>query len=145
MVKTYIFSPLLIRVQNKKQLNFKQIAQKAITEVREKYGCNVVSFVSDNENKMRKMRCNLEKDQNSKENKDNYFVSCGCAAHYLNLLGGDICQKRGTSLILGHVTEVSKYFRNHHRANELLTKQARSRKPQLLSKIRWNSGIVKIK
>lgn len=42
----------------------KQIAQKAITKAREKYGCNVVSFVSDNENKMKKMRRNLEEDQN---------------------------------------------------------------------------------
>lgn len=91
----------------------KQIAQETITEAREKYGCNVVSFISDNKNKMKKMRRNLE-DQNNKENEDNYFFSYGCAAHYLNLLGGDICQERGTSLILDHVTEVSKYFRNHH-------------------------------
>lgn len=119
----------------------KQIAQEAITEAREKYGCNVVSFVNDNKNKMKKIRCNLEKDQNSKENEDNYFFSYGCAAHYLNLLGGDICRKRGTSLTFGHVTEVSKYFRNHHRANGLLTKQAGSRKSQLLSETRWNSQI----
>lgn len=58
------------------------------------------------------------------------------------MLGEDICPKREEqSLILGHVTKVSKYFRNYQRANGLLTKQAGSRKPQLPSETRWNSQV----
>lgn len=116
----------------------KEVAKMAIKEASEKFGCKVTSFVSDNEAKMKKMRSELEAELKTD---GNFFLAYGCAAHYLNLLGGDICKKKNISVILGHITELSKYFRNHHKANALLLAQKGARKPQLPCDTRWNSQV----
>lgn len=116
----------------------KQIASDAIKEAETKFKCQLRAFVSDNEAKMKKMRQDLETE---KKGNGEFFIAYGCAAHYLNLLGGDICKKKDIAVILGHISELSKYFRNHHKANALLLKQKGSRKPQLPGDTRWNSQV----
>ncbi len=64
-------------------------------EVENKFSCKVRSFVSDNENKMKRMR---EDFQNAY--RDELFISYGCAAHYLNLVGQYITTK--VSSIMKH-------------------------------------------
>lgn len=61
------------------------------------------AFSSDNEIKMIKVRDILQI-----ENTD--FITYGCFAYYVNLLVGDITNKD----VLKQITEVQKYFRNHH-------------------------------
>lgn len=95
---------------NKKSAEYcQQLAEECITEIKTKFNCEIKSFVSDNENKMKKMRNNLAM-EHSEEN----FVSYGCASHYLNLAGQDITSKSSVNTILKQIVEVQKYFRNHH-------------------------------
>lgn len=112
-----------------------QLAVKAKEEVEKTYKCKVRSFVSDNEAKMKKMRQDLEI-----KYADEYFVSYGSAAHYINLTGTDVSQKN--SAILKHVVEVQKYFRNHHKPSAFLKEFEGSVKPQLPCVTRWNSQKV---
>lgn len=86
-----------------------QLAEECIIETKTKFNCKIKSFVSDNENKMKKMRNNLEM-AHSEEN----FVSYGCASHYLNLAGQDITSKSSVNTVLKQIVEVQKYFRNHY-------------------------------
>lgn len=85
----------------------------AISEAEEKYACKVEAVVTDNEAKMAKMRDELKRD-------DPNLTVYGYSAHYLNLLGGDIT----INTIERQVTEVNKFFRNHHRPTSLLTVMA---------------------
>jgi len=114
-----------------------KLAEEAITKCESMYGCSVKSFVSDNEAKMVKLRKELQQKYSSGSN---FFISYGCAAHYLNLLGSDISKIKNNSLITGYVIEVSKYFRNHHIAKGLLNSYC-GLMPQLPNETRWNSTI----
>lgn len=67
-----------------------------------------------------------------------FFIAYGCAAHYLNLLGGDICKTKNISTIMREVVEVSKYFRNHHVAKGFLNSYG-GVIPQLPNETRWKS------
>lgn len=116
-----------------------KLATEAIEEAQQKYGCIVKSFVSDNEAKMKKMRQQLQ-DTYSK-NQEFHFIVYGCASHYLNLLGEDICKTPNINSILKQITEVSKYFRNHHVAKGYLSSMKGSRIPQIPATTRWNSQL----
>ena len=61
----------------------------------------------------------------------------GCASHFLNLLGKDVTP----SQVIIRVTEINKYFRNHHEPGALLANQKGSIKPQLPVVTRWNSQL----
>lgn len=110
------------------------IAKEAIIEAEEKFECEVVAIVTDNEAKMVKMRQLLKES-------DPDLTTYGCSAHYLNLLGNDIT----IAAIVGQVVEVNKYFRNHHRPNSLLTATAGSQKPVVPCATRWNSQVDSLK
>lgn len=114
-----------------------KLADEAIYECQSEYGCFVKSFVSDNESKMVKLREELVKKYSGN---GTFFIAYGCAAHYLNLLGGDICKTKNISIILREVIEVSKYFRSHHVAKGFLNSYG-GVIPQLPSETRWNSHI----
>ena len=108
------------------------VAQEAIKEASDKYGCKVHAVVTDNEKKMEAMRKELEKE-------DNELITYGCAAHFLNLLGQDIMPQR----IISQVVEVNKYFRNHNMAGALLSNFSTQGavKPQMPGATRWNSQL----
>lgn len=114
-----------------------KLAEEAIHECELEYGCSVKSFVSDNENKMIKLQEELVKKYSGD---DNFFIAYGCAAHYLNLLGKDICNTKNINVIMKQVIEVSKYFRSHHVAKGFLNHYG-GVIPQLPSETRWNSHI----
>ncbi|XP_039313531.1 uncharacterized protein LOC120356871 isoform X1 [Solenopsis invicta] len=115
------------------------LAVKDIMEAENRFGCTVKSFVSDNEAKMKKMRSDLQKKLNNES--DFYFIINGCAAHFLNLLCGDICKLSNVKTIIKQVVELSKYFRNNHAAKGLLAEFQNFRIPQLPGETRWNSVI----
>lgn len=118
---------------NKKTADYcLQLAVKAKEEAESLFNCKVRSFVSDNEAKMCKMRKDLEK-----EYQEEYFISYGCASHYINLAGQEISKK--TTDVFKHVVEVQKYFRNHHKPAALLKSYQGSVKPQIPCETRWNS------
>lgn len=117
---------------NKKTADYcTSIAQDAIHEANEKYGCNVTGVVTDNEKKMEAMRRNLKDDDPS-------LTVYGCSAHWLNLLGQDITPTQ----VINQVVEINKYFRNHHIPGALLAEIAGSVKPQLPADTRWNSQLA---
>lgn len=96
---------------NKKTSDYcKQLAEDSILQAENDFNCQIKSFVSDNENKMKKARNDLQI-----AHADDNFISYGCAAHYLNLAGQDITSKAGVNSIIKQVVEVQKYFRNHHK------------------------------
>lgn len=119
-----------------------KLAVEAIKDAKEKFGCYVRSFVSDNENKMKKMREDLALIENEGLTNDdygyNFFISYGCSAHYLNLVGVDIFKLPSISTTNANIVKVSKYFRNHHVAKGLLN-ELNGLMPQLPSETRWNS------
>ena len=81
------------------------LAKASISSAEEKYGCRVIGFVSDNENKMIRVRSLLE-DWRGKA-----FITYGCSAHYLNLVQSEATPPA----IKAHLVEVQKYFKNHQR------------------------------
>ena len=120
---------------NKKTATYcTSLAIEASKEATAKFGCKVVAVVTDNEYKMQSMRSKLKI-------LDSSLSVYGCASHLLNLLGKDIT----SSQIISHVTEINKYFRNHHSPGALLSQQNGSLKPQLPVVTRWNSQMECIK
>ena len=71
--------------------------------------------------------------------KSDYDSLCvyGCASHLLNLVAKDITP----SQVISQITEINKYFRNHHVPGSLLSSQKGSVKPQLPVVTRWNSQL----
>ena len=96
------------------------LAKTSITSAEEKYGCKVVGFVSDNENKMIRVRSILE------EWRGKTFITYGCSAHYLNLVQTDATP----SAIKNQLIEIQKFFRNHQRPAAQL-KEKGGKIPQL--------------
>ena len=81
--------------------------------------------------KMEKMKRMLQED-------DDQLIVYGCSSHWLNLLG----QELTPSLIMKHVVEVTKYFRNHHQPAAWLKELSETVKPQLPGDTRWNSQLT---
>lgn len=96
------------------------LAKASIESAEEKYGCRVIGFVSDNENKMICVRAILE------EWRGKAFITYGCSAHYLNLVQAEATPPA----IKNQLMEVQKYFRNHQRPAAQL-KRMGGRIPQL--------------
>ena len=92
------------------------LAKASITSAEEK----VVGFVSDNENKMLRVRSILE------EWRGKTFITYGCSAHYLNLVQAEATP----SAIKNQLIEIQKYFRNHQRPAAQL-KERGGKIPQL--------------
>ena len=109
----------------------KQLAKEAIKTSEEKYNCQVTSLVTDNAKNMDKMKMMLQE-----ENED--LLVYGCSAHWLNLLGGDLTPPN----IMKHITDIQKYFRNHHHPSAWLSEHSGSVKPQIPGQTRWNSQLV---
>ena len=109
------------------------VAQDAIKEAKEVYGCHVTAMVTDNEKKMEVMKQNLK-------DIDPDLTAYGCSAHWLNLLGQDITPFQ----VINQVVEVNKYFQNHHVPGALLSEMSGSVKPQLQAETRWNSQLKRI-
>lgn len=107
-----------------------KVASDAIADIKATYKANVVGFVSDNENKMKAVRKELE-------GLHKELITYGCSSHYLNLLGQDLT----VPAVMKHVIEIQKFFRNHHRPCALLAEQTGSVKPQLPCATRWNSQV----
>ena len=84
----------------------------------EKYSCTVRSIVTDNEKKMEKMKRTLQQD-------DDRLIVYGCSSHWPNLLGQELAH----SLVIKHVVEVNKYFRNHHQPSAWLKEVSDTVKP----------------
>ena len=95
------------------------------------YGCKVKTFVTDNARNMEKMRNELENDDDS-------VVTYGCLAHVLNLLGQDITPQA----LIKHITEINKFFRNHHVPSAWLKSQLGATRPQLPSETRWKGQLM---
>lgn len=109
--------------------------KNAISTAQNKYGCQIKSIVSDNAKNMEKMRSDLEL-QISDGNP--WFISYGCGAHWMNLLGDDITP----SSLIKHVVDINKYFRNHHAPGSWLRQCSDSVTPKLPGKTRWNSQLI---
>lgn len=87
----------------------------------------VFAICTDNENKMKRMREILL--QNSPK-----LLTYGCSAHYMNLAEKEL----GSNVIIKHIVEVQKYFRNVHQARGWLEEKG-GVVPQLPNETRWNS------
>lgn len=115
---------------NKKTAEYcAEIATESIDYCQKKFGIKIFAVCSDNEKKMVKMREILE------ETHEN-IITYGCSAHYMNLLVNEISNKK----ILGYVTEVNKFFRNHHQPHGWL-KEKGGLMPQIPNATRWNSQL----
>lgn len=116
---------------NKKTAEYcKSVTEKSIKIAEERYKTKVVAVVTDNENKMHKLRQLLLEERND-------MIVYGCTAHWLNLLEQDIAPISITK----HVVDIQKYFRNHHQQAAWLKELHDTVKPQLPSEVRWNSHI----
>ena len=103
-----------------------ELAKAAILSAEEKYGCRVVGFVSDNENKMVRVRELLV------EWRGKSFITYGCSAHYMNLVQNEASPPG----IKAHLVEVQKFFRNHHKQSAQL-KAKGGKRPQLPGDTRY--------
>ena len=103
-----------------------ELAKAAILSAEEKYGCRVVGFVSDNENKMVHVRELLV------EWRGKSFITYGCSAHYMNLVQNEASPPG----IKAHLVEVQKFFRNHHKQSAQL-KAKGGKRPQLPGDTRY--------
>ena len=65
---------------------------------------------------------------------DRLLHTYGCAAHYLNLVEGEVSPKT----VLAQIIEVQKFFRNHHQPSAWLIEK-NGDKPQIPNSTRWNS------
>ena len=83
----------------------------------EKYRCQVVGFVSDNESKMVHVRELLV------EWRGKSFITYGCSAHYMNLVQNEAFWPG----IKAHLVEEQKLFRNHHKQGAQLPGDTRYR------------------
>lgn len=110
--------------------NCKDLAQKSISTAKDTYNCTVKNVVTDNAKNMEKMRAELKKE-------DPEIVAYGCGSHLTNLLGQDITPQN----VMKHITEIQKYFRNHHIPGAWLSETPGSKKPQLPGETRWNSQL----
>ena len=116
---------------NKKTATYcASLATKASEEATNKFGCKIVAIVTDNERKMQSMRSKLKSDYDS-------LCVYGCASHLLNLVAKEIIP----SQVISQITEINKYFRDHHVPGSLLSNQKGSVKPQLPVVTRWNSQL----
>ena len=104
-----------------------ELLDTAIKEIEEKYKKPVYGIVTDNENKMKRVRQLVLQKYPDK-------IVYGCSAHYESLLQDDV----KTDAILKHVVAVNSYFRNNHRAHGML-KERGGVMPQLPNKTRWQS------
>lgn len=140
-VKSFFINSIETSTNHKDAAYCLDLAIEAIRHCETKYSCKINSFVSDNENKMKKMRSALQTARNDHD-PNNSFISYGCAAHYMNLLGQDICQIKNIASILSQIVEVSKYFRNHHVPKGYLNNFKEALEPQLPGDTRWNSQLT---
>lgn len=101
----------------------------AIKSIEEKYEKKVFAIVTDNENKMLKMRKIVTE-------KFPDVFTFGCNSHYLNLVE----QAIAPSNIIAHIRDIHKFFRNHHRPHSWLKKK-NGKTPQLDTCTRWNSQL----
>ena len=107
---------------------------KSIAYAEETFGCHVQSVVTDNAPAMAKMREGLN-------HNDKDLLTYGCLAHYLNLLGKDICGTDTNSKIFEKVEGVNKHFRNKHLPTSLLKEYEKAVRPQLSNDTRWSSQL----
>lgn len=132
--RSFFISSLETGANTKDAAYCTKVASDAFHTIKDEYNANVVAIVTDNENKMKAMRRQLQE-----LHKD--VIAYGCSSHYFNLLGQDMT----VAAIVANVVEVQKYFRNHHTPNALLSAQPGSVKPQLPCQTRWNSQITCLK
>ena len=99
------FFPLKLRnVQgNLKLLNFAKKKLRSIALSKDKFSCNALSIITDNERKMEKMNKLLKEEEHD-------LLVYGCCAHWMNLLGSQITLPE----IMKLVVEVQNFFHNHH-------------------------------
>ena len=97
---------------------------------KQSYGCKVKTVVADNAKNMEKMRKELEKE-------DQTIVAYGCLAHVFNLLGQDVTP----ALVMKHIIEIQKFFRNHHVPSSWLKNQLGAIRPQLPNDTRWKGQL----
>ncbi|XP_047128963.1 uncharacterized protein LOC124809189 isoform X2 [Hydra vulgaris] len=115
---------------NKKTAKYcTELLCNVIKDLKETYNKEVFAVVTDNENKMKKMRDSI------KETYPN-LLTYGCSAHYLNLLEKEVTHPD----VIKHVVEVQKYFRNTHQPHGWLREKG-GHMPQLPNDTRWNSQI----
>lgn len=86
---------------------------------------NVVTAITKN---MKKMRVKLKAQD----------PDLNVYAHWLGVLGQDFAPPD----IMNHMTEVQKYFHNHHRPSAWLKDSAGSVKPELPEETRWKSQLI---
>ena len=89
------------------------LAKSSIQSAEEQYGCIVVGFVSDSENKMIRVREIL------KDWRGYLFISYGCSAHAVNLAQS----AAAPPTIVATVNDINKYFRNHQRIQAMLMQE----------------------
>lgn len=104
-----------------------EIAEKVISEFKQKYDKNIFAVCCDNENKMKKFRDIITE-------KHPHILAFGCSAHYMNLVAKEITPKS----LMKYVVEIQKFFRNHNRPHGWLIEK-KGHKPQLPNETRWNS------
>lgn len=107
-----------------------ETAVDSIRQCEDKYKRKVFAFCTDNENKMVKMRSELNKTFPE-------LVTYGCSAHYLNLVEKEVAPKS----IIKHVIEIQKFFKYHHMPHGWLKAKKHSKMPQLPNDTRWNSQV----
>lgn len=95
-------------------------------KVKKRFGCTVRSFVTDSAANIAKMRKELGKDEE--------IITYGCSAHLLNLF----LQDMQISNIKENITEIIKYFKNHHIPGSLY-KAAGGTMLVLPVETRWNT------
>ena len=107
----------------------------------QKFQFKVCGFVTDNTGNMKKIRANLQQDQNNFKD----VLMFGCGAHILNLLAKDLTIKA----VVDKVISVVKYFRNDHLPNAWfreksgtrLTLQTEGRSNSVLDCLKSHVGI----
>jgi len=71
--------------------------------------------------------------RNMVEKEDDSLITYGCLSNVFNLLGQDLIK---------HVTEINKYFRNHHVPSAWLKSQEGATRPTLHDDTRWKGQLM---
>ena len=95
------------------------------------YGCKVRTIVTDNAKNVEKMRKEMEKE-------DSNLVTYSNLSHVLNLLGQDLTP----ASVVKRVTEVNKFFKNHHVPTAWLRDQLGATRPQLPNDTRLKGQLI---
>ena len=109
----------------------KDMSLEIINKAEQEIGCKVMCIVTDNENKMVRMKQLMQIVRPD-------ISYSGCNAHWLNLLSKDLTPPG----VVNHIIQINSFFKNHSKIAYWLSEVQGTVRPKLVSVTRWSSTAV---